>query len=385
MSNNNPLGFLNTEEQVHLPVGGGDFSPSGFIGLVGASVLYSFMSQEDSANGSHDDLPPFAIRQKLGASDWFRYYYKTQAEAKVAMEMLGVEGYNGKDPIAQQVWNIQVDRDSVMNFADQEKLSKWPRTILSDIEITTLRSKKRHLFHFLALPLAVQAVAKLMGYKYEPFSVSELLQRDVAFTDDFQTKMVGSPDAKQGDEGHYTNSVLYQRRAALWASLGEDNPEAYLPMGAEKFGTTSQQLSNCLQIVSSPWKNKIYGRVVQIPDPRADATYESNGETKHQTTGMLYEIFGGGEKEASEVAREELARIAKNQEAKAAANGNNNGKASDLVLPAKWAENGATLDDWEAQVIEILNKHHEKPAKPVLNKLARENDVTPAELEKIWG
>lgn len=218
--------FLNTNKQIHLPEAS-DFSPSGFIGKVFAQIAYSFMSQENSEN--HEGVPPYLGRRKNG--EWFVYYYPTQSHVKTAMEIMGVQGFEGKDPNADEVWSIMVDRDTVLNFADPEKLAKWSNPIVGDVRVKTLGSKKfRHELHMLAMPLAVQAMAKLYGYQYEPFSIAEFTRRpeDMTYSDQFFAEMFGNPDSKIAPDktvpnDYYTRSEMWNRRAALWLSLGESD------------------------------------------------------------------------------------------------------------------------------------------------------------------
>lgn len=386
MDNKSPLGFLNTDKQIRLPEGG-DFSPSGFIGKVFAQHAYTFMSQEDSANHS---LPPYLGRRKQG--EWFVYYVRTQSEAKVYMEVLGVQGFEGKDPNATEVWSIMVDRDTVLNFADPEKLAKWGNPIVGDVRVTTLGSKKyRHELHMLALPLAVQAMAKLLGYQYEPFSISELTRRpeDMTYSDQFFAEMFGSPDAKIAPDktvpnDYYTRSEMWNRRAALWLSLGESDATKYQPIDGGKFATTSEKLSNCLQIVTAQWNESIYGRVVNIADPRVDATYESktSGETKRNLIPVIYELFPD-EAAAKSAAKEELARIAAGKAGKEQPSASANG--SSAGVPAIWVQKDIA-DAWPETVLEIRKDYPTLPNVPVLKKLARQYDATEAELKTlVWG
>lgn len=366
-------GFLNPEKKVALPVGGGDFAPSGFIGLTYAQVLYTFMSQVDSKNGEYESLPQYEMRAQAGT--WgFTYYYKTQAAAQVAMEMLGVEGYNGKAPRANQTWAFRIDRDSVMNFADAEKLAKWSNPILLEATISTLQSNKnRHELHMLALPLAVQAMAKLLGYDHAEFSINELLRKpeDMNYTDEFQREMIGM-------EKDFKDSVLWQRRAALWASLGENNPDVYNPIGAEKFATTSEKLSNCLQILASEWDSQAYARVITIPDPRADA---KSSNDKRLTIPALYEIF------PNKVAAQEAAKLDLERMNKSTASNGTNGTSGKVAMPAAWVEAGYEESDWQSTVGSLRDRFQSKPAKPAMVKLIKEldNTVTEAELAAVWG
>jgi hypothetical protein len=352
-----PLSFINNAKTIVLPTGG-DFAPTGFIGLVGAKIYHSFMSQEDLTQ--YEGAPKFAARRPAGS--WFVYYFDDAASAKAAMQIVGAEN----NP--QQMWSFQIKRDSVMNFADKAKLENFSDPISFDVRVTTMKSKKyRHEFHMLALPFAVQAVAKALGYEHESFSVNELLGKEIIFTDELQKKLIGD-----GDSG-YRESLLWQRRAALWASLGEPNPEAYLAKGADKLGTTSDKLNDCLSIVTHAWDTMTYARIAQIPDPRVDATYDKDGETKRNNIPAIFELFAS-KADAQAAAHKDLERMSKSDSAPS------NG-ASAAVVPTPKAWEGLD-NEWQAKVAELRGMS--KPSAPQLAKLAKELDVTPADLNSVW-
>lgn len=362
----NKLAFLNQNEQVRLPEGGGEFTPTGFIGKTWAQVLFKFLSQEDSKQ--HEGVPPYVGRQQAGS--YFAYYYPTQADAKTAMSALGVEGYQGKEPVAQEVWNLQINRDTVLNFADQTKLDKWANPITLDVRVMTLASKRyRHEFQMLALPLAVQAMAQYLGYTYEPFSIAELTKKpdEMVYSDEFFAQMFGAPDSKKDAPDHYSKSAMWGRRAALWKSLGEDNAEAYQPIGSGKFAAKSEKLSQCLQIVSAKWNSPIWARVITIPDPRVDA---QNDEGKRFTLPALFEIFGD-ESAARAAAKVDLERFS--------VNGNGNGhSAATLTIPAAYA--GEYEQMWKENVAKVKAEFATKPAPPTVASKAKELGVQPEEL-----
>lgn len=361
------LSFLNQNEQVKLPEGGGDFAPTGFIGKTYAQILFSFMSQEDSKQ--HKGAPQYAGRRQAGS--YFVYYMNSQAEAKALMSVLGVEGYQGKEPVAQEVWNLQINRDTVLNFADQTKLDKWANPIALDVRVMTLASKKyRHEFQMLALPLAVQAMAKFMEYQYEPFSISELIKKpeEMVYSDEWFAAMFGSPDAKKDAPDHYSKSTMWGRRAALWESLGETNAEAYQPIGSGKFATKSEKLSQCLQIVGAKWNSPIWARVITIPDPRVDAQTD---EGKRFTLPALFEIFGD-EATAKSAAKADLERL------NASSNGNGNGATKSLPIPAAYV--GEYEQMWRDNVAKVKGEFATKPAPPVVAAQAKGLGVTPEEL-----
>lgn len=393
----NPLSFLNTNEQIKLPTGG-DFTPSGFVGQAFAKLLYVFMSQVDSQNGEYPDLPKYEGRTKAG--EWgFKYYYPTFASAKAAIEMLDVRDQKGNYQNPQTTWSTRVNRDTVLNFADADKLAKFPNPIVFDVQVSTLRAKRRHEFHMLALPFAVQATANLLGYDHAPFTAQILRDAERRVNDIVSEAVAKGTDKAEarsdaikkvfddelhlmaiGSDKEYKGSELWKERIALWESLGEKNAEAYMPIGSEKSAATSEKLSQCLQIVTAPWNAPVWARVVQLPDPRTDARYERDGETKKESIGVLYEIFPS-KKEAELAAAQDIERLNKNAASNSASNGHS---VESVPVPAKWIAEGLA-DAWPTQVVTLREQYPSKPAGPILNKLARTNDATVEEISAIWA
>lgn len=371
----NPLGFLKEGKDVPLGVGG-DFLPSGFIGLTYAEFLWSFYGTEKSDD--YEDVPEYVERRVTAGGYW--YYYKKEQDAKLAIDIMHVTDTNGRKQNPGRVWNFRIKRDSVLNFADPTKLEAFSDPIALEVKYTTLRSKERYLFHMLALPFAVQAVARVSGYEYAPFEVPELLAQNIIYSDDFQKQMIGL-------DNDFHDAVLWQRRAALWASLGEDNPEKFLPFNKEEtddkfkaFETESKQLSYCLGIATKEWGAPLWARVISIPNPSMGkgATYEKNGETKRRLVPALYEIFLS-EEDARKAAKLDIERANKNKKsdsASPASNGNH------TAIPVEWTE---VPEEWLAKVEELRGLHAKQPAAPTLGKLAKELSVTVDELKTVWA
>lgn len=355
------LGFLSAQEQVKLPTGGGDFAPSGFVGAMQAKVLYTFMSELDS--DTYEGFPEYDIKRPAGS--YFIYSFKTPEAAAQGMELLGVEGYQGKKPAAQQVWSFMMNRDTVMNFSDKSKLDAFGQTIVFDAKISTLASAKyRHELHMVALPLAVRAMANLLGYDNAGFSIAELTKKpeDIVFNDEFQQTMIG-----QGKEHKFQDSLLWQRRAELWASLGELNPDVYLPIGSEKLATTSEKLSTCLRILAVPWATQVYARLITVNDPRVDARSKSD---KQLTIPAIYELFGS-KKEAQLAADADMERLSKG-----ATNGN--GNHAQLEIPEKWQE---LPEEFAAWVEKTRTEVGKSPTALQIAQLAKKGGITVPEFQ----
>lgn len=353
------LPFLKKDEAIKLP-NGGDFVPSGLIAQWYAKVVFSFYAAADSDQWDTPDFPKPEGRRAQGKG--FRYYYNGPAEAKKAAELLAVE----INP--QQVWRFVATRESVLNIADSEVLAKFSDPIIFDnVQVSTLKSAKhRHELHMIALPAAVAAAAKVLGYESAGFDLSELSDNQTVYTEEFAVKMIGDKDAKKDtDDKHYTKSVLWQRRVELWKSLGESDPFTYQVQG-EKYVTKAPKLAECLGIIAYPWTSAIPLRLVNVNDPRADATFESqSGEDKRMTIPVIYEIFSDLDA-AKTVASKELSD-------RAAKNGNSNGHAPSPAIPSVWAD---IPDEWNKLIVSLKAEMNGKPRPIVLKMLkAREKDL----------
>jgi hypothetical protein len=358
--------FLN-DDQVKIPVGG-DFVPSGFIAPWYAQVVYSFFSEIVLAQVD-SEVYTKVMSRKMG--NGFRYYFKTQEEAKAACDAAGVSF------APQATWWWLAEREKVINFSDPAILERFSDPISFELPIATLRSKKhRHELHMIALPSAVAAMAKAYGYDNAGFDVSELMNQDAVFTDEFAEKMIGTTSGK------YQESLLWKRRADLWKSLGEENPEVYNPIDAgSKLDTTSKKLSECLGILSRSWKSSVWTRLVQVPDPRVDATYGED-EKKRLSIPALYEIFGS-EKDAKVAADAELKARAEREANKAGAVETKGSDATNAAshmsigngkqLPDAWKE---LPDDWNNLLNDLRKEYAGKP-RPVVTKAlkAREGEL----------
>lgn len=312
------------EEKVKLPVGG-DFQPSGFIGAWFAQVMFSFWSDTDLGTFGDAPAPDNSFKRGRG----FQYYYKNPDAAKKASDVCG-QKYPPK-----QHWQWLINRDKILNVRPED-LEKFGDPVSFDLELSTFKAKSRHKLHLIALPSAVAAMAAAYGYDNPGFELADLCDSGIVYTDEYQAKMIGGPDAKdEKDPLHWSHSVLWQRRTALWQALGETNPLVYNPIGTgTKLDTTSEKLSNCLRILALAWKNGLWSRVIQVPDPDMKATY--GDEAKRLSIPALVKIYSN-QAEAKAEGDRELAERSAREAAKSNGNGT---QATKPAIPEMWANEG---------------------------------------------
>lgn len=313
------LSFLNKNEPVHLPTGG-DFVPTGLVGNFIAKVLFSFYSDVDliAEYKAMDEKFP-GTRRKMGAG--FRYYMTDSKLATAALERAGSQITN-----PNQVWAFQAENTSLLNVPEKDR-EKFQSPVSYDVDILTLRSKKRHGFQLMALPSAVASMAAILGYDTPGFSMAELISPEALFTDEFQISMIGNADTD------YKESMLWARRASLWASLGEADPTKYTVGAGGKFDTEAAKLQECLSIVTSTWSAPAWLRLLSVPDPRVDATYTpASGESKRLSIPCITAIYAN-QQMAQAAAKVELDERQSRADAKA--NGATSASGGP-ALPAAW-------------------------------------------------
>lgn len=281
------------EEQVRLP-SGGSFRPSGLIAPWMARIAFRVMSQYDddqNETGWH-------VREKLGDSGWFSYFYTQGDAAKAADEFFGNENKYGN---LNTNWLFTANNSDVL-WAKDDSGAKWGQTLSFAVDIQTLhpKAKRKHAFHMIALPAAVHAMARYSGIKVPAYSkgegdknvtsafgsynLEELLNQDTIFNDEMQLLLVGSTDKG------YKDSLLWKRRALLWAALGEEDSTKYLLPGTgnEKYVTKSPALQQCLRIVSHTWARPAWARLVQVQDPRVEAVSKKDNRLSIH---VLFDFF----------------------------------------------------------------------------------------------
>jgi hypothetical protein len=298
-----------------------------------ASVLFSFYSKTDVAIASF--APPAGLIIRPLGDKGFRYYHKSSDELSKVKTALGEEFSIG------QVWSWSAVRSTILNVPS-ENLEKFNDPVTFELKIATLGSKKsRHELHMIALPGLVYSVAVAMGYNPPTISFSDLIGNQVIFDDAFQTRMIGSPDAKEADPGHYTKSQLWQQRMGLWRGLGEEDATKYYPKGkGTKYDSTSDKLSACLNYLTHDWGGAMWARVVQVPDPRVDAIY---GDDKRLSIPAMTEIFAS-QAAAIAVAQKENAERAQREAAK---NGSTTpANSGDSTIPEAWRNDPTEWNNW---------------------------------------
>lgn len=298
---------VDADQEVALPVGE-SFPRTGFIGQwkaspgweVGWASVNLHQAQEDKAadlGGAIDDyLPKLACTNGLPyndvmvsrAGDMFNYFYLDQGVAQVACEMLDREEPRDWAWRPQQVWRFSAPV-ATLQVADSAR-EKFSDPLSFSVSMMTLRSKKRrHEFHMLALPAFVAAYAAVRGLETPGFDLSALLvpEDKLIINDETQLAYIGN-----GDVG-YNDALLWKQRAALWAALGEEDPERNHTITAgTALSTTSMQLNDLLVPTVTPWTGGgIWARIIPVPDPRVDAAYGEGDDRRRPGIACLTEIF----------------------------------------------------------------------------------------------
>lgn len=354
--------FLNQTDEaevIDLPVGEG-FSP-GFIGPVMGAVRHMFWTREDlSIAGVEGIKGQYTQRGKEGSN----FYYFQDRE-------LGIKAAQALDAYAPRVvWRFEIPTKKVLNFGVDNAEDTWGATVGGDVRIATLRSKYRSEFHGMALPSAVQALALQLGYLGEEFAggfdLSEMLDDNLIVDEEFEMQMIGN------NAGTFRKSTLWERRAALWNALGDQDTEAYNPIGTgSKYDTISEKLSNCLQIVTRVWQKPVWARLVLIPDPRLAAVY---GEGTRLSIPCITRMYPN----------KKAAKVAANEEATAASGTTSSDDASvdHPPLPEQWK---GYKNDFITEIAHQKdNRNDVLPKKKALRELAEELDCTPAEIKAWW-
>lgn len=374
------------DEEVKLPVGGDDFSPTGFIGPIMAKSLYSFYSTVDLADATFE-APKFFYRRQT--KNGYFYYYNKQDEALAACKAADVSFA----PTLQ--WVFQIETAKVMNSLDTTKLAggedggKGFGSIISltATQATYKSQMRRHEFHLIALPAAVAAVAKANKWDVPQMDFSMIAGKattdendkyGVHVTDEFQKELIGDPDEKDFRKV-VQECVLGKQRVALWKALGEEDPLKYTLDGVNSKGlplewnTEAPKLKACLGVANRVWTQPIFGRLLMLTDPRVN----SAGEGKSGSLPALVEVFRT-EAEAKAAAAEDVKRMQEAQAKKA--NGAQEVKPGQVEIPlnhpevpAVWAELGDVegVVQWMDMVRSIKADHPEIAAaknKPMLMK-----------------
>ena len=333
---------LQSGAPVVLPVGG-DFVSTGLIGLWQAGFWYEFGAQADSASvvealGSAD-IPvakpgqPGALYIVRESSGWVWLRASDYDKAGKAIEVLDIRNQRGDLQRPAQIWHLEASLASIL-IPDKNK-ANFNNPVSYDIRVMSLRSDKhRHELHLLALPSAVAAYAKARGWLTPGFDTSELLNRDRIFDDEFQASMIGGEFA--GNKVAYSKSILWQRRAAVWAALGESEADKFNPIGTgSKADTTSERLSEALSVLAKTWPGPTWCRVIAVPNPKVDEVYtDQAGESKRRGVACITEFFAD-EAEARKAAEAERGQTSETESAPVSTTAAS--AAAGLKVPAVYA------------------------------------------------
>lgn len=343
-----PLDFLwqnapQTPAAIKLPEGG---NSAGFAGLWKCSVVYRFWS------AAKIEEHGFTADSKRTTSNGAFYYFLSQKNAEVAGKAVGQEFP------PNTIWRWEIMTADVLSEIGDEAKSRFGDVISQECSITTLMSKKqRHEYHMIMLPSAIQSIALLGGMINQTVFDYESLRVNPEVIDEaYQARVIGS-----GNE--YEKSELWQARTALWAALGEKNTKSYT-IGQGKFDVSSEHLEYCLKLVYNP--TTIYGRLVSVPDPRADAVY--GDENKRLSVPVVAGLWMNKEGLMRDLQLEE--KTATTSNGKVAVGGG-------PKLPKEWADYPT---DWKGLVREVIQPYAGSP-KPMMIAKIRERD---AELKETY-
>lgn len=369
------LDFLSPEDQeiepLHIPTEG--FATTGFVAQWKGRVLYSIMldlevpqgtdSAQFGANyvaylnsllaGSEEKIPEPIASQRLGESGWSKHWYDKDADAREAANMLKAHEGLDRRPGVSTVWRFEAKSSSCLNLSPAAQ-DAFGDVLGWEAQISTLGSVyRRHEYHMISLPAAIAAAATAMEFDNPGFSLEELTEADIVYTPDFQVRVIGT-EPQEGDgrykhvnaKGGYAGSLLWQRRAALWLALGEENPKAFRRIGSgTKYDTSSKKLDTCLRIVEVPWMEPAWALLVPVRDPRIDATSKSGTRLTIPALTVIYQS-----QEEAQAAAQELTG------GEVAAAGND-----ELCLPTLWEGQEGS---WREHVVKVKKALSGKPPIP---------------------
>lgn len=343
-TNNDFLSFLWNDttpvEPVKLPEGN---TGQGMAGAWSCNLCYRFwhdqpIVKEDLAiaNGHYLGNKSFPS----GAFYYFKNYDAANAVAKLVGKQFG----------PNTTWRWEIPTADILNI-DDDMRAKFGEVLTYEVDVVSLLAKKnRHALHMVTLPSAVQALALAGGQISKPIFDYESLRIDPKNVDyNYQMETIGN-------DATYEDTVLWRARKEIWAALGESDPKKYTIAQGGKFDTLSATLGRCLNIIYRP--TTVVARLVNVPDPRADAVSnkeDEEGNKKHLTLPVVAQVW----KDKSDC----LSDLDITPKAAAPAD-NGNGHTNGLVVPAMWAEYPA---DWKNTVREILSAYSGKP-KPMIQK-----------------
>lgn len=295
------------EGLVHISSGGAAFPAGTFIAPWRAYVAYWFMTEEDPSGIEDEDFVKPDVLSSQG--DWYHYYYKDYETANGVYDGFGLE-YK-----PQEVWVFRTETGRIVNRDPKQLEDGFGSEIIVHCPIKPLmmgggyEQKNRHQYNLIAQPCSVAAFADVAGEENAGFDISELLsynerRQEAGFDPEkFFAEMCGDPN------GDYSESILWQRRVALWKSLGEEDATKRVAMGSispngkpNPEATSSEKLSQCLKFSQKNWSGDIWCRVAFVPNPHPDQISDSGNP---YSFAVPIEIFAS-EAEARAAGAEEI-------------------------------------------------------------------------------
>jgi hypothetical protein len=275
--------FLAGEQRTDIQLGG-VFSLTGLIGPWMVQIAYEYGSEIEYPQ---EQVGYANVRQ---AGSWFWYRWYDEGLAKAARKVMAQ-----KYP-PSQVWAFTVDTNDVLNLSE-EKRPAWGDVIEYTAKMAGPGSKHGHEFNLIALPKSVQALADAHGIENAGYDLNDLGAFDADTDHQTLREYIGGGSVSLED------SILYRRRAALWESLGETNPDATRPKNATfpsgkpdtDKAATSDLLNSLFGIYTITWTKPAFLHMVSVPNPRPDAVYtKSSGEglqKKRTNIPTIWEIY----------------------------------------------------------------------------------------------
>lgn len=278
----NPFADILGKNKVAAPPSeGGSFQPTGFVGPVQLSIVRrvsvpdTFVQTLDTQRQA-DPFPVseygWVASQKRGANT--NYYFPDENPA-LAEKLARLVQPDKKGGAWREIL-VSMLRDAILNWSSPEASKNWSPIILMAVSYDGWASTARDkaMLHLLFMPALVHAAALLSGYLAEPiWSATEVFGSELRMTKEDRTRLFGFDKIQE--------SELFQRRARLWAALGEDNPVLHTPIGSgTKYDVTSEKLSQMLQLVYTNWMAPLYTRTALGWNPNPLAAYgDSDPET----------------------------------------------------------------------------------------------------------
>ena len=324
------LASLGIDESVLsvVPSGGEAFGASVFIGPWEAFMGQMFMTLTDYVLHNQDNENPAPVPDiRIQRGDYYSHYYRDYAASLDAYAKLTDNEYK-----PQSVWVMYMDTVKLVGLDDEAKKriqDGFGEKIVLDIRTVAPRkgsgaypAKNRHQYTMIALPSVVASVADAFGHERAVWSVDELCEPDLAFTDEEFAVQFGELT------GEYEESIWWRKRAALWESLGEPDARRQAVQGSltasgkpNALATKSEILNKCLMLTQGQWGRPIWCAVTLVPDPLPEAVTKSG---KRLSIPVVTTVFRG-ETDATEYAQ----RV-----------GSEEGSPSHPSLPANWVSAG---------------------------------------------